>query len=55
MLLSLASLITSQFLLTLHLNQYASDGEGYMVLDILSKITAANSEVVMSMLLIMIA
>ena len=38
----------------LHLWAYSSDGEGYMVLDVLSKITGGLSEVAMSMLLILL-
>jgi len=42
-------------LLTLHLWFYASDGDGLMVLEILSKISQAFSEVCMSMLLFWLA
>ena len=39
---------------TLHLWTYSSDGEGYMVLDVLSKIVGGLSEVAMSLLLILL-
>ena len=39
---------------TLHLWAYSSDGEGYMVLDVLSKIVGGLSEVAMSLLLILL-
>lgn len=39
MLLSLSSQITAQLLLTFHLWRYSSDGEGFVVMDILSKIS----------------
>lgn len=38
MLMSLMTQITAQFLQTIHLWQYSADGDGFTVLDILSKI-----------------
>jgi len=55
MLSSLLAQIASSTLLTLHLWVYSYDGEGHLVLDILSKVAQAFSEMTMTILLISLA
>ena len=54
MMFSLFLQIIAQSLQTLHLWFFSTDGEGLLVLQILSKIASATSEVFMSILLILI-
>lgn len=55
MLSSILTQMTSQLLLTLHLWMYSHDGEGNMVMDILSKVAQAFVEMSMTMLLFSLA
>jgi len=55
MIYALGAQMLAQFFITIHLWFYSGDGEGYMVLDVLSKIISGLSEVSMSLLLVLLA
>ena len=55
MIYSLGAQITAIFLQMVNLWAYASDGEGYQLCDVLSKVSQGFSEVSMSLLLITLA
>ena len=55
MIYSLGAQITAIFLQMVHLRGYSSDGEGYQLADVLSKVSQGFSEVAMSLLLITLA
>lgn len=55
MIYSLGAQLLALMFQTWHLWSYSGDGEGYMVLDVLSKIVGGLSEVAMSLLLILLA